>query len=211
MPLAMDSAESHAFRADKLLKEDDYIKAAFEADKALEVLPVLAQTAVVRGQALLAPLLEAIMDNDGKKVVPNLQDFKPAWESFMLAARLEPGNAAAQQEIERMQSLLTLIEAGSVGGGAPASHGHGHADHHTKACNLDHADESCGHDHGHEHGHEGCGDEQCEDQACPSKALPVDPLLEAVDVLVVGAGASGVGCALMLTLRSCLRSSSLAF
>ena len=55
MPLEMDSAESHAFRADKLLKEDDYSKAALEADKALEVLPVLAQTAVVRGQALLAP------------------------------------------------------------------------------------------------------------------------------------------------------------
>ena len=33
MPLEMDSAESHAFRADKLLKEDDYSKAALEADK----------------------------------------------------------------------------------------------------------------------------------------------------------------------------------
>ena len=98
MPLEMESAEAHAFQAHKLLKEDDYSKAAAEAGKALEVLPVLAQAAIVRGQALLAPLLEQIMSEDKSKV-PDPQEFKPAWEAFMLASRLEPGNEQAQHEM----------------------------------------------------------------------------------------------------------------
>ena len=129
MPAALDSAENHALRADAYLKDDDYTAAALEADRALEILPVLAHTAVIRGKAQLSPLLDLIMSED-KASVPHPQEFKPAWESFTLAARLEPGNAEAQHELERMQSLLMLVEqgwhAGQVSVGEPAAHGHEH-------------------------------------------------------------------------------------
>ena len=110
MPAALDSAENHALRADAYLKDDDYTAAALEADRALEILPVLAHTAVIRGKAQLSPLLDLIMSED-KASVPHPQEFKPAWESFTLAARLEPGNAEAQHELERMQSLLKVADA----------------------------------------------------------------------------------------------------
>ena len=203
MPAALDSAENHALRADAYLKDDDYTAAALEADRALEILPVLAHTAVIRGKAQLSPLLDLIMSED-KASVPHPQEFKPAWESFTLAARLEPGNAEAQHELERMESLLMLVEqgwhAGQVSVGEPAAHGHEHEHVHGPDCQ-----------HSHGHGHDECHDEDCHDDDCQHEHGHVsarlqgltpavaDPLLESVDVLVVGAGASGVGCGLMLT------------
>ena len=203
MPAALDSAENHALRADAYLKDDDYTAAALGADRALEILPVLAHTAVIRGKAQLSPLLDLIMSED-KASVPHPQEFKPAWESFTLAARLEPGNAEAQHELERMQSLLMLVEqgwhAGQVSVGEPAAHGHEHEHVHGPDCQ-----------HSHGHGHDECHDEDCHDDDCQHEHGHVsarlqgltpavaDPLLESVDVLVVGAGASGVGCGLMLT------------
>ena len=203
MPAALDSAENHALRADAYLKDDDYTAAALEADRALEILPVLAHTAVIRGKAQLSPLLDLIMSED-KASVPHPQEFKPAWESFTLAARLEPGNAEAQHELERMQSLLMLVEqgwhAGQVSVGEPAAHGpRARARARSRLPALPRP-----------------RPRRVPRRGLPRRRLPArarprlgavsrsrivrrDPLLESVDVLVVGAGASGVGCGLMLT------------
>ena len=122
----LDSAKlSHrlaGLRAEAFLQDEgNHAKAAEEAGRALDILPVLAKTAVVRGRALLAPLLQRIMAEG--TVAPEgdtgfgAQDFKPAWDAFMLAARLDPENAQAKQELETLQSVLMYLENG--GGPAP--------------------------------------------------------------------------------------------
>ena len=93
-----------------MLEADDYAGAARDASRALDVLPDLAEVAVVRGCALLSPLLDRLMaglDNAVLDTTPvKTEDFKEAYESFRLALVMDPSNAKAAKELEKLNELL---------------------------------------------------------------------------------------------------------
>mmetsp|Transcript_54395 Transcript_54395/g.123000 ORF Transcript_54395/g.123000 Transcript_54395/m.123000 type:complete len:585 (+) Transcript_54395:126-1880(+) len=144
-------------RAEGLMRSKDYAGAATAADAVLSNLVLLSRAAVVRGNAMLFPLLDQIMD--GSRENPSRAALQEALEMFTLAMRLDPENATARTEAQNMQSILEMI---LPGGWADQQHGHPHQASAVPAA------------------------------MCPSGA-------ESFDVVVVGAGASGVGMALMLT------------
>lgn len=154
MPSKVASLVDHA---EVLLRSRDYAGAVTAADAVLSNLASLSRAAVVRGNALLFPLLEQIMD--GSRDVPSRDAFQEASEMFMLALRLDPENAIARTEAQNMQSIIEML---LPGGGAGQQHAH------SQQASTVPAD------------------------LCPSGAEPFD-------VVVVGAGASGVGVAFMLT------------
>ena len=57
--------DDHASRARTMFEAQDYAGAALEGSRALEVLPDLADIAVMRGRALMVPLLDEISEAEG--------------------------------------------------------------------------------------------------------------------------------------------------
>ena len=111
--LAMASGlQAGAERAKQLLEREDYANAALEASGALQVLPSLADLAVVQGRALLQPLLDTVMTEDN--AAPSRIQFKEAYEAFRLAAVMDPYNAEALMELERLSKLLELLPDDSM-------------------------------------------------------------------------------------------------
>jgi len=135
--LAMASGlQAGAERAKQLLEREDYANAALEASGALQVLPSLADLAVVQGRALLQPLLDTVMTEDN--AAPSRIQFKEAYEAFRLAAVMDPYNAEALMELERLSKLLellpddsmqaqTVVEVQEVGETDACGHNHSHA------------------------------------------------------------------------------------
>mmetsp|Transcript_54394 Transcript_54394/g.122995 ORF Transcript_54394/g.122995 Transcript_54394/m.122995 type:complete len:576 (+) Transcript_54394:151-1878(+) len=145
MPSEIASLVDHA---EKLCYSEDYAGAATvaAADAVQSNVEWLARLAVVRGNALLSPLMERIMS--GNVDDPTRAVFKEALEMYNLALRLEPENATARNATQQMGRVFELLPHGD----------HQHGDH-------------------------------------QASAVAADPF----DVIVVGAGAAGVGVALMLT------------
>jgi len=128
--------------AEGLIKAKDYAAAVTAADAVLSN-SLLSRLAVVRGNALLFPLMEQVMDDNVDD--PSRAEFKEASEMFNLALKLEPENKKARTTIQNMEKLF-------------------------------------------------------EERLLPERdhqasEVSADPF----DVIIVGAGASGVGVALMLT------------
>lgn len=98
-------------QAEGLLTSKDYQGAASAAEKALDgfKLSVLSRTAVVRGKALMGPLMAQIMDSEQDD--PDEGAFEEAWVMFMLALRFEPENEEAQSEIDKIQELRRELPA----------------------------------------------------------------------------------------------------
>ena len=62
--------------AEALLADDDYESALKKADSVIELGPVLARAHLVRGTALLTPLIMSVMSGEPP---PPQESFKPAW------------------------------------------------------------------------------------------------------------------------------------
>ena len=76
----VEGVEQHRCRAKALLEAQDYAGAAAEGSRALGILPDLAAISIVRGHALLSPLLDAVMKDEATYLCR--QDFKGAYEAF---------------------------------------------------------------------------------------------------------------------------------
>ena len=61
-PTLAEGIEEHNHKAKALLEARDFAGAAAEGSRALDVLPDLADISIVRGHALLAPLLDRVVD-----------------------------------------------------------------------------------------------------------------------------------------------------
>uniref|UniRef100_A0A7S0LH77 Uncharacterized protein n=1 Tax=Coccolithus braarudii TaxID=221442 RepID=A0A7S0LH77_9EUKA len=191
-PTIAEGIEEHNHKAKALLEAGDFAGAAAEGSRALDVLPDLADISIVRGKALLAPLLDCLMTADeGTKSHICRQDFKGAYDAFRLALIMDPNNTMAAMELERLSELLKRmpdftpqqnVEVEDVDVSGPdISHGHGHQ--HGPGSQHEHgADCEHGADwkHGHGHGHE-------------------SDAYEMLDVIIIGAGAAGIGSGFMLT------------
>ena len=142
--LVKHAAQLGLEKSEALLKEGKFEEAAAAADDVLlgARLSVLSNTALVRGRALLAPLLAQLEDES--KPDPGEGAFREAWVMFQLALRFVPENEDAQEEVARLQGVVSELPE--------------------------------------------------EDAPQPPANHP-----EPYDVVVVGAGAAGVGVALMLT------------
>ena len=189
-PSLAENVEQYASRARGLLEAHDFAGAAREGSRCLDILPDLAEVAVLRGNALLIPLVNQAMSDDNTKRFCR-QDFKPAWEAFRLARIMDPDNTEAAKELERLGELLerlpdTVIE--EVDAGEQHEHSHGN---------------DCGHDdcgHNHSQGHDCAHDHSHGQHSDARTAAGSEPTSDAgYDVIIIGAGAAGVGCAFTLT------------
>ena len=136
------AAAAELDRAESLLEADDYVGAASAAGDALGDPSVLSRAALVRGKALLAPLMVQLNTPPFNENNPTQDALREPMRFFELALRLDPENAEAKSEIEKVRGVSEVLPDDDA---PPPTHEH--------------------------------------------------PL----DVIVVGAGASGVGIALMLT------------
>ena len=135
-------------KADDLLEAKNYTKAAKMVEKMLKNVPKiedfndLSRAALIKGKALLAPLLA--QHNNKKRKNPSPEEFREPAELFKLAVHLDDDNADAVAEIESMheQGFISIEQA-------------------------------------------------------PLPEEPNHP--EPIDVLIVGAGASGVGLGVLMT------------
>ena len=138
-----EAAQAGLDKAEALLLSEDFEGAAAAADDVLmgARLSTLSNCAVLRGKAILAPLLQRLEDEGAAD--PTESDFREAWVMFQLALRFVPENEDAQREAEVLQSVIAEL---------------------------------------------------------PEEARPEVPPNhgEELDVVIVGAGASGVGTALLL-------------
>ena len=89
-------------QAEGLMRDEDFEGAVSAADAALDELKALeamqARTAVVRGKALLAQIA------DSEKVDANQAALqREAWEMFTMALQIEPENAEAKAEVDKLR------------------------------------------------------------------------------------------------------------
>lgn len=142
-------------RAEQLLEVDgDFAGAASIADATLAPmgdlsalagdLSALSKAALIKGKALMHPLVNALVSKKKKTKKPAKDAFHAPWDLFKLALRLDPENEEAKWQLDNMRHIIHPEEVEVI-----------------------------------------------------RPKQPNHP--EPIDVLVVGAGASGVGVALMLT------------
>ena len=104
-----EGTEERALRLKQMLEVEDFAGAALESAAALEILPGLADVARMRGRALLDPLLDQMIDG----AVLNKLDFEEAYEAFRLAAVMDPPNMAeAREELGRIEELCKRLPDG---------------------------------------------------------------------------------------------------
>ena len=96
----LDAAEVHAVRSEQLLKEERFDHAAAMAERALKGLPLMARAALTRGRALLHPALNRVIETNE---MPEKALLEEAMGAFMLSARLNPECEETKHEIENLQ------------------------------------------------------------------------------------------------------------
>ena len=184
----------YASRAKALLEAKNYAGAARECSRALNG---VADVAVVQGRALLLPLIDkAKTSKKGDKLDLDVEE---AYASFTLALTLDKDNKEAAHELEQLDALLQCTSKREVlkflgvlpdndvtdDGSAPP--------HDAKGADDDHHDHSHHHDHNCSHGHD-------HSHRHPKAAAVPDAMPDVdYDVVIVGAGAAGIGCAITLT------------
>ena len=161
-------------RANACLDKDDFMGAAREAYQGLEVLPDVANLLVAKGRALLAPLLDKVM-NDREW---NRGEFKEIWEAFRLAHLMDESNAQAFMELERLTELMRRLPEDQqwyLNNPDPRQQ----APAVVPVSDVSDADAAT--------------------QAAKAELPDPSPEASSLDVLIVGAGAAGIGTAFMLT------------
>ena len=93
--------------AQELFDSKDFAAAASAADDLLLAhrLTKLAQTAVVRGKALIQLLVKQIEDEEADN--PTQESFGEAWDCLMLALRLDPLSEEAKDEVAKLQTFIS--------------------------------------------------------------------------------------------------------
>ena len=130
-------------KAADLLDKEEFDAAAAAADDVLlgARLSVLSKCALLRGRAILGPLMKRLEDEDQKD--PTETEFREAWVMFQLALRFVPENEEAREGLKLLSGVVSEL---------------------------------------------------------PEEEVKFEPNHgEELDVIIVGAGASGVGVGLMLT------------
>ena len=130
-------------KAADLLDKEEFDEAAKAADDVLlgARLSVLSKCALLRGRAILGPLMKRLEDDDAKD--PTETEFREAWVMFQLALRFVPENEEAQEGLKVLSAVVSDL---------------------------------------------------------PEEEVTFEPNHgEDLDVIIVGAGASGIGVGLMLT------------
>ena len=96
-------------KAAALLDEENFTKAAAAADDVLlgARLSVLSKCALVRGRALLGPLMRRLEDEKQKD--PTEAEFREAWVMFQLALRFVPENAEAQEGLKALSGVVSEL------------------------------------------------------------------------------------------------------
>ncbi|KAH8053861.1 pyridine nucleotide-disulfide oxidoreductase [Aureococcus anophagefferens] len=100
-------ATRRARETEALLKEGKFEEAAAAADDVLEPAFGPVEHGLVRGRALLAPLLAQLEDES--KPDPGEGAFREAWVMFQLALRFVPENEDAQEEVARLQGVVSEL------------------------------------------------------------------------------------------------------
>ena len=97
-------------RAASLLEAKDHEAAASLADEVLDNAnrSVLAQAALIRGKALLQPLVDQIKNSESEAGYPAKEAFRPAWQDVMLALSLEPDNAEAKASLDNVVATINM-------------------------------------------------------------------------------------------------------
>ena len=92
-------------KAADLLDKEEFDAAAAAADDVLlgARLSVLSKCALLRGRAILGPLMKRLEDEDQKD--PTETEFREAWVMFQLALRFVPENEEAQAELAKLNRL----------------------------------------------------------------------------------------------------------
>jgi hypothetical protein len=171
-------ADEAAQRAKEMLEKKDYAGAALESGRALDALPDLSKVSVLRGRALMLPLLERMMrEADAGEPRPERSEFKPAWDAFRLALVMDPNNAEAEEELEALGQVLKFLDSAEPEttvevDTAPSSSAASATS--VRAVEIEEVDEL-----------------DAEFAAGPDAESDVD-------VVIVGAGAAGIGCAVSL-------------
>jgi len=130
-------------KAADLLDKENFEEAAKAADDVLlgARLSVLSKCALLRGRAILGPLMKRLEDENEKD--PTETEFREAWVMFQLALRFVPENEEAQEGLKVLSAVVSDL---------------------------------------------------------PEEEMKFEPNHgEELDVIIVGAGASGIGVGLMLT------------
>lgn len=107
-------------RAASLLEAKDHEAAASLAEGVLDrERAVLAQAALIKGKALLSPLLSQIMDSAAEEDYPDKEAFKGPWTNFMLALSLEPENEEAKAELAKLNRLADSFTSSDLSSPLP--------------------------------------------------------------------------------------------
>ena len=179
------SAEEHASRSEALLKEGHHEDAVLEAEMALDGLPFMARAALTRGRGLLHP---ALAKRDAGGPPPDQALLHEAGRAFMLAQFLDSGCEEAEDEMEKLQKLKEELEA------APAPDAHV-----AEAGELAFISPTSRHISPTSRPHLAHISPTSRPHLAHISPISRPHLPGELDVIIVGAGAAGVGCALMLT------------
>ena len=95
--------------AEGLYNAEDYAAAAEAAQAALGNPKLMACTAVIRGKALLAPVLKQLMDSTPGRPYPTPDAFREPHRMFSLATQMDPGNKEAQEELAKIGQLVEMV------------------------------------------------------------------------------------------------------
>ena len=172
-----DDLDVVAVRAKAMLDAKDYEGAAREGSRALDtMLPGFADIAVVQGRALLLPLLDRARNTKpGERLDLDVDE---AYDKFNLALTLDKDKKDAAHEIEKLEELLKCKSKKEL---------------------LKHLGVVLPDDAKDDHDHDGAAHDGAAHNPKPqATAGELDPK-GAYDVVIVGAGAAGIGCAITLT------------
>ena len=95
-------------KAADLLDKEEFDAAAAAADDVLlgARLSVLSKCALLRGRAILGPLMKRLEDDDNEKD-PTETEFREAWVMFQLALRFVPENEEAQEGLKLLSGVVS--------------------------------------------------------------------------------------------------------
>ena len=98
--------------AEKAYESNDFEGAASAAAMVMNDSSAFARAAVVRGKSLLAPVLQTLMNDSselGGGSFPSPDAFREPHRLFSLATRLDPENAEARDELEKVTRLFDMV------------------------------------------------------------------------------------------------------
>ena len=167
---ASELLELLAINSEELLEAQDYDAAAREADQALHCLPFMQRAALARGRARLHPALTRMVDHDE---LPSKRTLDEVHAALQIARRLDPRCEETKKELDRLAVTIETVQQLTEKRNGNVEAGGAKTEIMDRASPV--AMPAAG-------------------RSTADAAASLD-----FDVIIVGAGAAGIGCALMLT------------